>query len=343
MQYATRSPHSKDVPSAESQGNAELVANLESYVDSLPVEPVEVRTDAEPQNDPALQESSDPLTDNLATQLAQLRADHEPQEKLDETFRLVRRTLRITLTTTWRGVARGDLQAPSRARDALLFAQPFIDAVLDEPPPALAAAMELHAALNGLDLAEEALEELRTVTRLRKADRTATERRILKILVTNRTEFLRRQQVHKLLVQEGGKSVTVERVAQVLTELQSEGILQRIRAPAQGNPRTAHYALSGTGVEVCKGLESAPPPKRRATAKRAKARKQEKTRVKVTVTGGGLHRAARRAVAPGKLRRKAEGAEGAASAQNADPSLEGTRKKRPAWKRKKLSIGSTTD
>ena len=105
--------------------------------------------------------SDDPT--ELAAQLGlQLRRLDRPGEDdhLEDVLRLATAYLKHAQALAWRGVGRGDLDAPRALLDALLIAHPFLDAHLPELDLAARAAVEIHATFQSFYVAAEALEEL---------------------------------------------------------------------------------------------------------------------------------------------------------------------------------------
>lgn len=153
----------------------------------------------------------------------------------------------------WQGVASGDLNAPRRILDHLLSAQIFVDRHLARPPGLAAqAAGEVHQVMAALYLADDVLEEARTVARLADRERSRTEREILRVLLENRGRYLRRGAVRKKM--SPSLRPTPARVGQILVDLHGEGLVLRTHGRAQGSPVAAFYALSPKGFEVCQGL-----------------------------------------------------------------------------------------
>jgi hypothetical protein len=200
--------------------------------------------------------SDDPA--ELAAQLGrQLRRLDTPSEDddLEDVLRLATAYLKHAQALAWRGVGRGDLDAPRALLDALLIAHPFLDAHLPELDLAARAAVEIHATFQSFYVAAEALEELRTRVRLTDRRRAKVERAVMDVLAASPDRHLRRGEVHERLSVAGEEKPTVARVGQILARLYHEGLLVRLLTTAQGNPETAFYALSGLGRKLCLDAE----------------------------------------------------------------------------------------
>lgn len=174
------------------------------------------------------------------------RLDRDPQRGEPA---LVQAYLHHAQALAWFRVAEGTMSAPRDVLDRLADASSFIARHLpDLKDPAGAAAAEIHFAIGSLRIAEEALERRRPEDRL-AGSRSATERAVLRVLAANRGSYLRRGQIHGQLQMPAPPSAA--RVGQILVELEEEGLLQRVHGRAQGNPRSAFYALSPSGLVVC--------------------------------------------------------------------------------------------
>ena len=181
------------------------------------------------------------------------RLDRDPQEAEPE---LCQAYLHHAQALAWYRVAEGAMSAPRDVLDRLGDSRSFVARHLpDLSDPAAATAAEIHFAISGLRVAEEALEQRRTEDRL-ASSRSETERAILAVLAAQRGTYLRRGQVHEQL--QLPDPLSPARVGQILVELDEEGLLQRVHGRAQGNPNSAFYALSPRGLAICRDLGLVP-------------------------------------------------------------------------------------
>ena len=172
--------------------------------------------------------------------------------------RLARRasvTVRRLYASSWRAVARGELDYPGRLLEGLRR----FGGLADQLSPGMSnkdqAACLLRTIMDLLFLADKALSKTRSEARLANRERTATEREILRVLAENST-YLRRGQIYELISSKIRPSRA--RISQILDQLASDDLLIRIFAKARGNPRTAHYSLSTLGHELWTRLQRKP-------------------------------------------------------------------------------------
>ncbi len=192
------------------------------------------------------------LVQQLKHHLRGLNEDRLSDPAGEEPLRQALTLLKHAQTVVWRSVARGDLAAPKTMLAQLRHLLRYVDLHTPTMPPASRAAVEIRSAVTAFFIADQSLAEIRSEASLQEKERSVAEREILRVLTESPQSYLRRGQIHKLIE---GKKPSLPRVGQILAQLTSEGLLKRIHATAQGNPRTAHYGLSPFGHEVCQKLQ----------------------------------------------------------------------------------------
>ena len=188
------------------------------------------------------------LSQQFLRELETLATEDAPAEP-----ELYRAYLQHALSMTWKEVSQGDFNAPRRVLDHLCDAQPFVDAFLPEPKDhRTEAALEVNFATRMLYLAEEALADAQLQAQLSDRQRSHTERAVLKVLLDNRGQYLRRGEVWEKL--QLPDPPTPPRIGQILVDFYYQGLATRIQASAQGNPAASFYALSEKGLAICRQI-----------------------------------------------------------------------------------------
>lgn len=184
---------------------------------------------------------------DLDSTLATLVALTDEPKALAERWEALRDAVVIRLIAA---VARGDLDAARRTREALQAAQPFIDRHQPPEGPALAEAASALANLLLLaHLGSEALE--RPAIEQGAEHPNDTTRAVLAVLQSAGEGTLTRGEVHGQLPELHRK--TPARISQILDELTRLGLTTRTRV-ANGERVTGYFGLSAAGQSLCRRL-----------------------------------------------------------------------------------------
>lgn len=174
-----------------------------------------------------------------------------------------RSLLRQILGEAWASVSRGEFAVLRVFLRGLVEAEEIVRPHLpDSEEPRVEAAREVYFTAYVLHIAEAFLRPEKTRARLGERQRSVHARNILKVLLANKEEYLRRAEILEAMEKiVPPPHPEPSRVSQILAELYNERLLMRIQGSAQGNAQTSFFTLSRQGLEVCQRLGLAEPPR----------------------------------------------------------------------------------